>query len=139
MNGNNPMQSEFSSYIGMTGKCFCRVCQVAKTRPDANNDCGEKQHLTDFVNVHMFDSIIHLVFIVFDRLGLHVQKLVLLRPSKVNYTKFYVVLLLALTRLQPQQVYTTGTSSILPTYSYRRAPPLKMHRKVILPSKERHT
>ncbi|KAL1738896.1 hypothetical protein HDZ31DRAFT_78005, partial [Schizophyllum fasciatum] len=26
MNGDNPMQSEFSSHIGLAGKCFCRVC-----------------------------------------------------------------------------------------------------------------
>ncbi|KAF9030139.1 hypothetical protein BDZ89DRAFT_1245386 [Hymenopellis radicata] len=64
MNGDNPMQSEFSSHIGMTGKCFCRVCHVVKTRPDANDDRGEKQRLKDFVNVSMFNSVIRLVFII---------------------------------------------------------------------------
>ncbi|KZW00123.1 hypothetical protein EXIGLDRAFT_587550, partial [Exidia glandulosa HHB12029] len=26
LQGDNPMQSELSAHIGLTGKCFCRVC-----------------------------------------------------------------------------------------------------------------
>ncbi|KAG9084144.1 hypothetical protein FS749_005446 [Ceratobasidium sp. UAMH 11750] len=52
LEGDNPMQSELSSHIGMGGKCFCRVCQVRgkdKQRPD---DLGsEKQHIREFMNI----------------------------------------------------------------------------------------
>lgn len=51
MLGDNPMQSEFSSHIGLTGKCFCRVCHVkgadAKNRPQG--DEGERERVADFL------------------------------------------------------------------------------------------
>ncbi|RDX43344.1 hypothetical protein OH76DRAFT_1206029 [Lentinus brumalis] len=52
MAGDNPMQSEFCSHIGLTGKHFCRVCKVKgadlKTRPPG--DLGEAQRLADFLS-----------------------------------------------------------------------------------------
>ncbi|KAF7339159.1 hypothetical protein MVEN_01993000 [Mycena venus] len=51
MLGDNPMQSEFASHIGLTGKCFYRVCNVkgadAKNRPQG--DEGERQRVADFL------------------------------------------------------------------------------------------
>lgn len=53
MLGDNPMQSEFTSHIGLTGKCFCRVCTVrgadAKNRPEGL--AGEKERIKDFLSV----------------------------------------------------------------------------------------
>ncbi|RDB19146.1 hypothetical protein Hypma_014226 [Hypsizygus marmoreus] len=52
MLGNNPMQSEFSSHIGLTGKCFCRVCHVrgadAKNRPEGT--AREEERVRDFLS-----------------------------------------------------------------------------------------
>ena len=47
------MQSEFTSHIGLTGKCFCRVCTVwgadAKNQPEGL--AGEKERIKDFLSV----------------------------------------------------------------------------------------
>ncbi|KAH9946550.1 hypothetical protein B0H21DRAFT_822615 [Amylocystis lapponica] len=37
--GDNPMASEFESHIGMSGKCFCRICKV-KGADEKNRDAG---------------------------------------------------------------------------------------------------
>ncbi|RDX40530.1 hypothetical protein OH76DRAFT_1394203 [Lentinus brumalis] len=50
MLGDNPMQSEFASHIGLTGKCFCRICHVRssdKARPPG--DQGEAVRLAEFL------------------------------------------------------------------------------------------
>ncbi|KAG5634224.1 hypothetical protein H0H81_002802, partial [Sphagnurus paluster] len=52
MNGDNPMQSEFSSHIGMSGKCFCRICYAkgpdTKNRPDGLD--GDKQFIEEYLS-----------------------------------------------------------------------------------------
>ncbi|KZT19673.1 hypothetical protein NEOLEDRAFT_1158985 [Neolentinus lepideus HHB14362 ss-1] len=49
--GDNLMASEFSSHIGMSGKCFCRVCHVrgADEKNRALGDAGEIEQLTEFL------------------------------------------------------------------------------------------
>ena len=32
--GDNPMASEFASHIGMTGSCYCRICQAHNSTAD---------------------------------------------------------------------------------------------------------
>ncbi|KAF7982888.1 hypothetical protein HWV62_25136 [Athelia sp. TMB] len=51
MVGDNPMQSEFSSHIGLSGTCFCRVCTVKGSDKDerATGDPGEFQRLSRFL------------------------------------------------------------------------------------------
>jgi hypothetical protein len=53
MNGDNPMQSEFSSHIGTTGKCFCRVCfaKGADTINRPDGDEGAKERVREFIRV----------------------------------------------------------------------------------------
>ncbi|KAJ7254168.1 hypothetical protein C8J57DRAFT_987872, partial [Mycena rebaudengoi] len=45
MLGNNPMQSEFASHIGLSGKCFCRVCHVrgADSKNRSAGDAGDQE------------------------------------------------------------------------------------------------
>ncbi|KAF9000376.1 hypothetical protein BDZ89DRAFT_1121660 [Hymenopellis radicata] len=45
INGDNPMQSEFASHIGMTGRCFCRVCTASK------GAAKETDRLREFMSV----------------------------------------------------------------------------------------
>ncbi|KAA1469056.1 hypothetical protein DENSPDRAFT_756058, partial [Dentipellis sp. KUC8613] len=50
--GDNPMQSELSSHIGLTGKFFCRVCHVRgkdKNRPPGSE--GEQARIMEFKTV----------------------------------------------------------------------------------------
>ncbi|TFK70456.1 hypothetical protein BDN72DRAFT_838978 [Pluteus cervinus] len=51
MLGDNPMQSEFASHIGLSGKCFCRVCHVrgadVKNRPTGT--AGLEERVKDFL------------------------------------------------------------------------------------------
>ncbi|KAJ6508136.1 hypothetical protein C8R45DRAFT_1167703 [Mycena sanguinolenta] len=53
MLGDNPMQSEFASHIGLTGKCFCRVCHVrgadSKKRPAGAE--GDRERVAEFLSV----------------------------------------------------------------------------------------
>ncbi len=44
--GDNPMQSELSSHIGMQGKFFCRVCHAGK-----DSKSGERHRLSTFLKV----------------------------------------------------------------------------------------
>jgi hypothetical protein len=36
--GDNPMQSELSSHIGLTGNCFCRICKIDQGGVDLAKD-----------------------------------------------------------------------------------------------------
>ncbi|KII94845.1 hypothetical protein PLICRDRAFT_693166 [Plicaturopsis crispa FD-325 SS-3] len=49
--GDNPMASEFASHVGMTGKCFCRVCHVrgADEKNRAPGVAGDIERLKDFI------------------------------------------------------------------------------------------
>ncbi|KDQ53774.1 hypothetical protein JAAARDRAFT_209796 [Jaapia argillacea MUCL 33604] len=52
MTSDNPMQSEFASHIGLTGKKFCRVCHVSGG--DAKNrsgEQGERDRVSDFLKI----------------------------------------------------------------------------------------
>ncbi|KII85794.1 hypothetical protein PLICRDRAFT_115102, partial [Plicaturopsis crispa FD-325 SS-3] len=50
--GDNPMQSEFASHIGMQGKCYCRVCHAKGTDKDrAPGRAGEISRIDDFTKV----------------------------------------------------------------------------------------
>lgn len=53
MVGDNPMQSEFSSHIGLSGTCFCRVCDVkgADKQNRPSGDAGEFQRISQFLSV----------------------------------------------------------------------------------------
>ncbi|KAG8692786.1 hypothetical protein FRC08_009539 [Ceratobasidium sp. 394] len=53
MQGDNPMQSELCSHIGMTGKFFCRVCHVrGKDKERGEEDEGEAKRVTEFMQIH---------------------------------------------------------------------------------------
>ncbi|KAG9084851.1 hypothetical protein FS749_004901 [Ceratobasidium sp. UAMH 11750] len=55
LEGDNPMQSELSSHVGMTGKFFCRVCQVkGKDKQRVDDLAGEKERLREFMNLDKF-------------------------------------------------------------------------------------
>jgi hypothetical protein len=49
--GDNPMQSELSSHIGMSGKCFCRVCKVESSSGSLADLEREEKRVRDFLNV----------------------------------------------------------------------------------------
>ena len=59
--GDNPMQSEFASHIGMQGKCFCRRCKVkgSDAKNCAEGEEGERERVHDFLNVRVFTTNIH--------------------------------------------------------------------------------
>ncbi|KAH9915703.1 hypothetical protein B0H21DRAFT_713573 [Amylocystis lapponica] len=50
--GDNPMASEFASHVGMSGKCFCRVCKVrgADEKNCGAGQAGAKERLHEFLN-----------------------------------------------------------------------------------------
>ncbi|CAE6529069.1 unnamed protein product [Rhizoctonia solani] len=53
MQGDNPMQSELSSHIGMTGKFFCQVCYVRGK--DKDREGGQEsvvERVKEFMEVH---------------------------------------------------------------------------------------
>ncbi|KAJ7138522.1 hypothetical protein C8R43DRAFT_1132056 [Mycena crocata] len=52
MLGDNPMQSEFASHIGLSGKCFCRVCHVrgADTKNRPAGDAGDRERVREFLS-----------------------------------------------------------------------------------------
>lgn len=55
--GDNPMQSELTSHIGMQGKHFCRVCKVEKGIIQDDNSLSEA-HLRAFLTVRfMFMAV----------------------------------------------------------------------------------
>jgi|SRR5882762_1839504 len=53
MAGDNPMQSEFASHIGLSGTCFCHACSAKgadkQNRPPG--DEGEYEYLAEFLQV----------------------------------------------------------------------------------------
>ena len=50
--GDNPMQSELCSHIGLQGKYFCRICKVCgKDVNRAATSDGEKLRLEEFLTV----------------------------------------------------------------------------------------
>ncbi len=55
--GDNPMASEFSSHIGMTGTCMCRVCEIYRKATDSGQSGGkevggadDKKKLSEFLS-----------------------------------------------------------------------------------------
>ena len=36
--GDNPMSSEFSCHVGLSGKCMCRLCMVEAPKESENRD-----------------------------------------------------------------------------------------------------
>lgn len=112
MNGDNPMQSEFSSHIGMTGKCFCRVCNVAKSRGDGDSDSTEKQRIEDFMSVRVLTIVRYLLGDELCRPVPLALRAALSRPLNANFRKFCVVHRVQLRRSQPQPTSRTVTFSI---------------------------
>lgn len=53
MEGDNPMQSEMTSHIGMMGTCFCRMCTVRGKDDKARGGSAtrEADRRRDFVKV----------------------------------------------------------------------------------------
>ncbi|KAG9078119.1 hypothetical protein FS749_009923 [Ceratobasidium sp. UAMH 11750] len=52
LEGDNPMQSELSSHIGMGGKHFCHVCQVrGKDKQQPEDSESKKQRLREFMSI----------------------------------------------------------------------------------------
>ncbi|KZT20338.1 hypothetical protein NEOLEDRAFT_1165089 [Neolentinus lepideus HHB14362 ss-1] len=49
--GDNPMSSEFAAHIGMTGKCFCHICDVrgADEKNHAPEDAGAIEQVSEFL------------------------------------------------------------------------------------------
>lgn len=53
MAGDNPMQSEFSSHIGLSSTCFYQVCGVkgSDKQNRSAGDAGEFERVSDFLQV----------------------------------------------------------------------------------------
>jgi hypothetical protein len=51
--GDNPMQSEFASHIGMSGRHFCRICHASalEGKHRAPGRAGEISRVTEFMQV----------------------------------------------------------------------------------------
>ncbi len=69
--GDNPMQSELSSHIGLQGKRFCRVCHAHGKDNSLTGEEGERDRLTSFLFVSSaIDAIPSLLMIIFRPAGL---------------------------------------------------------------------
>lgn len=56
--GDNPMSSEIASHVGMTGRCYCRICgastggSIDKDAPEEIRDAHERERLKTFMKVN---------------------------------------------------------------------------------------
>lgn len=89
--GDNPMQSEFASHIGMSGRHFCRVCHASKLDGSrrAPGRAGEISRVTEFMEVAILSLRILFDTDFYARQELHGQKRAHELLSKNSWLKFF--------------------------------------------------